>query len=216
MRRVVSLVLAIAMVVMLVASLVSSVDAKEIVFYNAETNEVVTSLDGVTTLKAKVTVESPRNAMATVFVGHYEQESGKLTKMEPVSVKGGLPGDILEIPTGNITVGDTEVIKVFGWTDEETIRPLLPAATITYAPILTEKFEVVFPNADSYLYRVGNQNTVPVNKLFSAVDGAELGNVSITAEAVDGTDVSAVISHRLAEQKNYGTRNRYLKIDHYR
>ena len=194
MRRVVSLVLAIAMVVMLVASLVSSVDAKEIVFYNAETNEVVTSLDGVTTLKAKVTVESPRNAMATVFVGHYEQESGKLTKMEPVSVKGGLPGDILEIPTGNITVGDTEVIKVFGWTDEETIRPLLPAATITYAPILTEKFEVVFPNADSYLYRVGNQNTVPVNKLFSAVDGAELGNVSITAEAVDGTDVSAVIS----------------------
>ncbi|MBE7018675.1 MAG: hypothetical protein E7413_02205 [Ruminococcaceae bacterium] len=196
MKRVVSFILVIAMVAVLLASIVARAsEAEGVVFYNAETNKMITTLDGVTTLKAKVTVQAPRSAMASVFVGHYEQESGKLIKMEPVSVKGGLPGDTLEIPIENITVGDTEEFRVFCWTDEETICPLLPAATITYAPILTEKFEVVFPNTDSYLYRIGNQNAVAVNKLFSAIDGGELGNVSITAEAMDNTGVTVHVSN---------------------
>ena len=196
MKRVVSFILVIAMIAVLLASIVARAsEAESVVFYNADTNQMITTLDGVDTLYAKVTVQAPGSAMATVLVGHYEKESGKLTKMEPIVVAGGLPGDILEIPTGNIIVGNTEVIKVFGWTDEETIRPLLAAATITYAPVLTQKFEILFPNTESYLYRIGNQNEVAVNKLFKAMDGAELGNVTVTAEAVDNTGVTVNVSN---------------------
>ncbi len=197
MKRIVSFLLAIIMVVFVCASLVARAEdsAEGIVFYNADTDKVVTTLDGVATLFAKATAEVPKTSMVTVFAGHFDKESGKLLKMEPVAYKGGLTGDIVTVSTGDITVGDSEVIKVFCWSEDETVCPLLPAATITYAPILTEKFEVLFPNTDTYLYRVGNQNEVAVNKLFSAMDGAELGNVTVTAEAVDNTGVTVNVSN---------------------
>ncbi|MBO5066462.1 MAG: hypothetical protein J6K51_04430 [Clostridia bacterium] len=192
MKRIFSFILAIAMVVLLLSSLL--VKAEGIVFYNAETQKIITTLDGVNILYAKATATVPRTGMISVFVGHYEAESGKLTKMEPIVVTGGMTGDILTVPTGNITVGDTEMLKVFCWSDDDTIRPLLPGATITYAPVLTEKFETLFPNTDTYLYRIGNQNSVAVNKLFAPVADAEIGNVTLAWETVDETGATAVIS----------------------
>ncbi len=195
-KKIVSFILAIALIATLASSLIVRVRANDegIVFYNAKTHQVIDTLDGVETLYAKVTAEAPRTAMVSVLVGHYEEENGKLLKMEPIVVQGGLTGDILTIPTGNITVGDTEVIKVFGWSNTDTVVPLLPAATITYAPILNEKFEVVFQNTDTYLYRIGNQNSVAIGKLFAPVDGVEIGTVTVTAEAVDETGVVATLS----------------------
>ncbi|MBO5409293.1 MAG: hypothetical protein J6A61_07870 [Clostridia bacterium] len=193
-KRIVSMILAISMIAVLLTSLVVRAEEPGIVFYNAETNKTITTLDGVNTLYAKVTATVPRTGMVSVFVGHYEKESGKLTKMEPIVIADGLTGDILTVPTGIVTVGDTEVITVFGWSDAETICPLVPAKSIGYAPVLTEKFEVLFPNTDAYLYRVGNQNAVPVNKLFSPIDGVEIGNVTVSAETVDETGVIATVS----------------------
>ena len=49
----------------------------------------------------------------------------------------------------------------------------------------TDKFALVFENTDEYLYRVGNVNTVALGSLFKAVDGAEIGDISVTIESLD-------------------------------
>ncbi len=48
-----------------------------------------------------------------------------------------------------------------------------------------EKFDVVMNNGD-FLHRVGNSGTVAFDRLFKAKDGAEIGTVSVTVEAVKG------------------------------
>lgn len=52
-----------------------------------------------------------------------------------------------------------------------------------------DKFEIVFPNTDKYIYRVGNLNTVALSSLFKAIDGAAIGNVSVTVTAIEGVNV---------------------------
>ena len=51
-----------------------------------------------------------------------------------------------------------------------------------------EKFETKFTG--DFLYRVGNQNTVSLNSLFKAKDGATIGTVSVTIEAISGSQAS--------------------------
>jgi len=64
-------------------------------------------------------------------------------------------------------------------------------ATVTITePEVTDKFALKFKNTDTYLYRVGNQNTVALGSLFEAVDDAEIGDVAITVEALSGNSVS--------------------------
>lgn len=63
-----------------------------------------------------------------------------------------------------------------------------------------EKFEVAFDhdpdtegnqnNIGTYLYRVGNANTVSLGSLFEAKDGAAIGNVSLIVEAQNDTAAS--------------------------
>lgn len=48
-----------------------------------------------------------------------------------------------------------------------------------------EKFETKFTG--DFLYRVGNQNAVELDSLFKVKDRTEIGNVSVTVEAVEGS-----------------------------
>lgn len=54
--------------------------------------------------------------------------------------------------------------------------------------VAVEKFETKFTG--DFLYRVGNQNTVKLDSLFKAKDGVEIGTVSVTVEALNGTAAS--------------------------
>ena len=53
---------------------------------------------------------------------------------------------------------------------------------------LEEKFETKFTG--DFLYRVGNKNAVKLGSLFKAKEGAAIGTVDATVEAVDGTAAS--------------------------
>lgn len=50
----------------------------------------------------------------------------------------------------------------------------------------TDRFAVVFPNTEKYLYRVGNQNTISIGSLFKSVVDQGIGNVSIDVETTNG------------------------------
>ncbi len=52
-----------------------------------------------------------------------------------------------------------------------------------------EKFDIKLNNGE-FLHRVGNKNTVSLNSLFKAKSGEEIGNVSITVEALNGSAVT--------------------------
>lgn len=52
-----------------------------------------------------------------------------------------------------------------------------------------EKFDIVMNNGD-FLHRVGNSGTVALDKLFKAKDGATIGEVSVTIEAMNATAAS--------------------------
>ena len=49
----------------------------------------------------------------------------------------------------------------------------------------TEKFAIKLPNYKTYLYHVGNQNEVKLGWLFEALDGAEIGEVTVTVASMD-------------------------------
>lgn len=63
----------------------------------------------------------------------------------------------------------------------------------------TDKFQIKFPNTDTYLYRVGNGNAVALGSLFSAIDGADIRNVSVTVEALNGTNASGVYTENSSD-----------------
>ena len=50
------------------------------------------------------------------------------------------------------------------------------------------RFTIEFPNTAKYLYRVGNLNAVPLNKLFGIVEGEEdnVGSISVNVETIIG------------------------------
>ncbi|MBQ9968834.1 MAG: hypothetical protein IJO88_08965, partial [Oscillospiraceae bacterium] len=77
----------------------------------------------------------------------------------------------------------------FTITDGSFCIPTTATVTIT-EPVEMEKFGLVFKNTDNYLYRVGNKNAVSVANLFEAVGDAQIGNVDVTVEALNGAVVS--------------------------
>ena len=73
-------------------------------------------------------------------------------------------------------------------------------ATVTVQnPASVDKFTTKFENSDDYLYRVGNQNTVALGSLFEALDGAEIGNVTVTVEALNNSNVKAEYTANTAD-----------------
>ena len=58
----------------------------------------------------------------------------------------------------------------------------------------TDRFAVVFPNADKYLYRVGNQNNISISSLFKDINEG-IGNVSVDVETINGNVTSTYTSN---------------------
>ncbi len=64
-------------------------------------------------------------------------------------------------------------------------------------PEPVDKFTVKFPNTDTYLYRVGNTGDVALGTLFSAIEGAQIGNVTVTITSLDPeTDASGTPDYK--------------------
>lgn len=55
-----------------------------------------------------------------------------------------------------------------------------------------DKFALKFPNTSEYIYRVGNANAIKLGSLFKALDGADIGNVTVSIEPIDSdSDVTS-------------------------
>jgi len=125
-------------------------------------------------------------------------------------------GVITAVYDKNVAEGEEDT----DWTDNTITLSGTGAATITIQDynfctpttitvnvterVAAEKFDLVFENTDKYLYRVGNadKSTVKLSSLFKAKDGAEIGDVSVTVEAVNGTAASGTYTANKSEWAN--------------
>lgn len=87
---------------------------------------------------------------------------------------------------GEINLDDVTYLArhLAGWEDSQS-----PVAS-------NYKFAVINDIANkSFLFRVGNKNAFPVGKLFTALEGSEIGNVTVSVEAVDeGTEITGAFT----------------------
>jgi len=74
------------------------------------------------------------------------------------------------------------------------------------------KFDVVMNNGD-FLHRVGNSGTVAVDKLFKAKSGIDVGTISVTVEAVNGTSASGTYSNNAIQFNGTGVVKVTIKDD---
>lgn len=148
-------------------------------------------------VKFESIAESTYNTGETVTIGELFQEKTGNTvtidtdnvqvfvspKEEGVEVGGTYVANTTEWEQGTLTFTGTGEATIT-ITDYNFCTPTTINVTIT-EPVEVEKFDLVFPNTNSYLYRVGNQDTVTLSSLFKAKDGAKIGTVSVTVEPVD-------------------------------
>jgi len=177
------------------------------------TTKGVGDLDGVTILDrevadSKVKFEKADNAQDIYMNGKpisisdlfkaAQIDDDKLSILNPsVSVTVSPVGD-------DSTAGGTYTANTTDWTqgiltftgtgtatititDYYFCTPTTITVTITEREA-EEKFETKFTG--DFLYRVGNQNAVKLDSLFKAKDGANIGTVSVTIEALNSTAAS--------------------------
>ncbi|MBE7018677.1 MAG: hypothetical protein E7413_02215 [Ruminococcaceae bacterium] len=116
-------------------------DLGSVSFYN-EGGEVITALDGCDTVTANITFTPTEKNSAQVIVSHYTAD-GVLCKTEPITTVSAVAGEENQY-SREISVADTELLKVFCWEGTDSLVPLtnpgiierdlleeLPTATVT-------------------------------------------------------------------------------------
>ena len=124
MKKIVSLLTVLTMLVGMFSSYAVFAMDGVIEFYNAEDNSVAIQLDGVDSLYANVTFTAQETGYASVIAAHYQKETGTLMKMEFIDSVETVAGETVNYDTSAISVTDTELLKVFAWSGMDTLKPL--------------------------------------------------------------------------------------------
>ncbi len=124
MKRFLSLLVALTLLVGMLSAFTATAAVNTTVFYNAETNEEITALDGVNSIYAITTFTGRYVENANVIASHYTND-GKLTKVEFINPVSATIGESVTYTTPAFSVAETDIIKIFAWTGMDTIKPLL-------------------------------------------------------------------------------------------
>ncbi|MBE7019043.1 MAG: hypothetical protein E7413_04110, partial [Ruminococcaceae bacterium] len=156
MKKFFSLLLALTLVVGMLTAFTASAAVNTTVFYNALNDEQITSLDGVTSIYATTTFTGRYEDNASVIVSHYAA-NGKLTKVESIVPVESTIGASVTYTTPEISVADTDIIKIFAWTGVDTIKPLLK-----FPGVISRSAEIPRPTATVSSLNVGEITEVPL------------------------------------------------------
>jgi len=187
-----------ATVILVMLSATATAEKNEIVFFDSVSGNEITEIGISTEVYAKVNFTVPESENATLVMAKYNGNGG-LTGLDLKNLSNTenlIAGETVTCTTEPKNVSDTEALKVFVWENMKSMKPLtdVPGVLNRYVDGSNsqyEKFVSKFVNADKYLYRVGNANSVAIGSLFGAVDGAEIGNITVTVESADNSvDVS--------------------------
>ena len=131
------------------------------------------------------------------FKANYEGSTAEdVTQIVPNNTETALKAFKDTSVTPNTNMFTREGYTFTGWKDEtgrsyadkEKVTITAPLTLYAQWAQLEAKFDTVFPNTDTYLYRVGNGNTVKLSSLFELLEGKEISNgqnVIVTVENAD-------------------------------
>jgi len=156
MKKFFSLLLALTLVVGMLTAFTASAAVNTTTFYNALNGEQITSLDGVDSIYATTTFTGRYENNASVIVSHYAA-NGKLTKVESIVPVDSTIGASVTYTTPEISVADTDIIKIFAWTGVDTIKPLLK-----FPGVISRSAEIPLPTATVSPLNVGEITEVPL------------------------------------------------------
>ncbi|MBP3448380.1 MAG: hypothetical protein J6K51_05115, partial [Clostridia bacterium] len=124
MKKFLSLLTALTILVSMLSSFTVSAAVNTTVFYNAANNSQITTLDNVDSVYATTTFTGRYENNASVIAAHYTAD-GKLLKVESIVPVDSTIGASVTYTTPTISVAGTDIVKIFAWTGVETIKPLL-------------------------------------------------------------------------------------------
>ncbi len=145
-------------------------------YYNVNANVIV---KGFTNLDS-ITADSKGDALTVI--GYFGGEKIELDASECKMSADGTK--VTASAVYGVADGETEpkVYYIDGVSDEH-----VRSAEITVIE-LEDKFQLVFPNTDTYLYRVGNQNDITLSSLFKETKEVDDASVRVTFESVVGAN----------------------------
>ena len=147
---------------------ITPLDYESVVFYNSA-NEEIKEIGNNTSVTAKVNLDSAKTGY--VLAAQYN-ENGRM--LSGINVEKFT--DTADVAAFDMTVDTTnaDTVKVFAFEGLTSPEPILSTPGILKTNTV---FEKVFPNIDTYLYRVGNgygnidSNSITIDKLFKVIDG---------------------------------------------
>ncbi|MBQ7950973.1 MAG: hypothetical protein IJ278_04565, partial [Clostridia bacterium] len=156
MKKFISLLTALTILVSMLSAFTVSAAVNTTTFYNAATNEIITSLDGVNSVYATTTFTGRYEDNASVIATHYTLD-GKLTAVEFITPVESTIGAEVEYTTPDISVADTGILKIFAWTGVDSIKPLLK-----FPGIISRTEDIPLPTATVTSLNVGEITQVPL------------------------------------------------------
>ncbi len=160
-----------------------SVQAAE--FFDSESDRKVKTLNEVSSVYVNISFTAKASGDARVLAALYDDEEnfkkayilGTLTMTE---------GETAEYETPDIETDGADMLKVFVWNSQDTIEPIIPAASISKGE------EPVEPSPVDKFVNTGitevdaNGAAIPLGELFAAVDGASIDSsaVEVTVSGV--------------------------------
>ena len=156
MKKFLSLLTALTILVSMLSAFTVSAAVNTTTFYNAATNEIITSLDGVNSVYATTTFTGRYEKNASVIAAHYTAD-GKLLKVESIVPVDSTIGASVTYTTPKISVADSGVLKILAWTGVESIKPLL-----MFPGIISRTDDIALPTATVTSLNVGEITEVPL------------------------------------------------------
>ena len=143
MKKILSLLTVFVLSFSVFSSLFAVAAQGDVVFLDATSKETVITLDFTDSLLFEASFTLPQSGQASVMAAHYTKDN-VLSKMEPIAVVTGQGEETVFYTSPEMSVADTDLLKVFVWSGTDTLVPLtnpgiierdlleeLPTATVT-------------------------------------------------------------------------------------
>lgn len=180
----------------------SFANAGTVTFMDADKNSVIYEFDNTENLCAKVDFTVPEELKVNVITAKYNDLDMLIGEpiIETLTYQDVDKGIKTSHTTTPLSLSNAETVKVFVWT-ADNMKPVLTKTGILNKDFQAiDRYSVMFENTDSYIYRVGNLNTIKLSSLFSAIET----DVPVSNIQAEITNVTGNANGTFSANANWG------------
>ena len=170
----------------------ADVGSGSVKFINAINEETIMEFGAVENVRAKVNFTVPEELKVNVITAKYDDLHMLIGEpiVETLTYQDIDKGEEVSHTTTSLSLSGAETVKVFVWT-ADNMKPVLTKTGVLNKVFdkkdCIDRYSVLFENTDSYIYRVGNLNTVKLSSLFKATEtDVPVSNIQVEITNVKG------------------------------